>query len=632
MSSRTPHIWRGFKNSPSGVVGLAGIAIWVLIALLAPVVLGSQAGTLNVFSHDETPSWSHLLGTDGLGRDILARLLVATRLSLGLAIAATALAAAIGLSFGGLTAILGPRPRAVAMRFIDTSLAFPAILVAILVGVLVGAGPLGVVLGIGIALSFSFARVTSTLALSIGGRDYVAAARVTGVRPLRRLYVYIIPNIADTMIVATSVAVSSAIVAISSLSFVGLGVQSPDYDWGVMLTQGVQSIYETPVAALGPAAAIAVSAIVFGYFGEAMARAMNPMIWTSSREAVRTNPKPALAHDGGSGEFLAQIPSLDRLISVRDLVVSFPAPEGRVEVVSGLSFDVGKGEVFGIVGESGSGKTMTALAIAQLVPYPGAVSGVIDLNGRDLRVMPAEEVDRTLGRELAVIFQDPMSSLNPALRVGTQLTEGAMVHGHATRQHAEDLAVSRLGEVGIATPREQLRRHPQEFSGGMRQRLMIAMGLINEPQLLIADEPTTALDVTVQAQIMALLRDINRDRGLTVILISHNLALVARNCQRVMVMYAGRIVEDGLTAAVVREPLHPYTRALLNVVPDMSRSRDARLLQISGQSPDPSALPTGCPFHPRCPLAADLCRTSRPPLAAHSDGRRVACWSAEGLI
>ena len=632
MSSRTPHIWRGFKNSPSGVVGLAGIAIWVLIALLAPLVLGSQAGTLNVFSHDETPSWSHLLGTDGLGRDIFARLLVATRLSLGLAIAATALAAAIGLTFGGLTAILGPRPRAVAMRFIDTSLAFPAILVAILVGVLVGAGPLGVVLGIGIALSFSFARVTSTLALSIGGRDYVAAARVTGVRPMRRLYVYIIPNIADTMIVATSVAVSSAIVAISSLSFVGLGVQSPDYDWGVMLTQGVQSIYETPVAALGPAAAIAVSAIVFGYFGEAMARAMNPMIWTTSRGALGRSPKPALGDDRESDGFWTQVPGVDRLISVRDLIVSFPAPEGRVEVVNGLSFDVGKGEVFGIVGESGSGKTMTALAIAQLVPYPGTVSGVIDLNGRDLRVMPAEEVDRTLGKELAVIFQDPMSSLNPALRVGTQLTEGAMVHGHATRRHAEDLAVSRLSEVGIATPREQLRRHPQEFSGGMRQRLMIAMGLINEPQLLIADEPTTALDVTVQAQIMALLRDINRDRGLSIILISHNLALVARNCQRVMVMYAGRIVEDGPTAAIVREPLHPYTRALLNVVPDMSRSRDARLLQIAGQSPDPSALPTGCPFHPRCPLAADLCRTSRPPLAVHSDGRRVACWAAEGVI
>ncbi|HEV3167209.1 MAG TPA: dipeptide/oligopeptide/nickel ABC transporter permease/ATP-binding protein, partial [Isosphaeraceae bacterium] len=546
-------------NSPSGLVGLVGIGILILIALIAPIVLGSKAATLNVFVHDENPSWTHLLGTDGLGRDILARLLVATRLSLGLAVAATALAAAIGLTFGGLTAILGPRPRAIAMRIIDTSLAFPAILVAILVGVMIGPGPLGVVLGIGIALSFSFARVTSTLALSVGGRDYIAAARVIGIGPLRRLYVYIIPNIADTMIVATSVAISAAIVAISSLSFLGLGVQSPDFDWGVMLTQGVQAIYETPAAALAPAAAIALSAIVFGYFGEALARAMNPMIWTSSGKADARSPKPTDNGHGESARISGQARSVDgRLLSVRDLVVSFPGPRGRLEVVSGVSFDVGKGEVFGVVGESGSGKTMTALAIAQLVPYPGKVSGVIELAGRDLRTIPAREVDRTLGKELAVIFQDPMSSLNPALKVGIQLTEGAMVHGHATRQRAEGLALARLSEVGIATPSQQLHRHPQEFSGGMRQRLMIAMGLINEPQLLIADEPTTALDVTVQAQIMALLRQINRDRRASIILISHNLALVAQNCQRIAVMYAGRIVEEGPTEAVVREPLHPY--------------------------------------------------------------------------
>jgi peptide/nickel transport system permease protein len=626
-------MWRGFMSSPSGLTGLIGTGIWILLAIFAPLILGRQAAALNVFAHDQNPSWAHLLGTDGLDRDSLARLLVATRLSLGLAIAATALAAAIGLTFGALTAILGPRSRAIAMRIIDTSLAFPAILVAILVGVLVGPGPLGVVLGIGVALSFSFARVTSTLALSVGGREYVAAARVIGISPSRRIYAYIIPNIADTMIVATSVAVSSAIVAISSLSFVGLGVQSPDFDWGVMLTQGVQAIYETPAAALGPAAAIALSAIAFGYFGEALARAMNPMIWTSGSGAdAKTRKQPIGVGDGESARIAGTVSRVDRLVSVRDLVVSFPVPGGRVEVVSDVSFDVERGEFFGIVGESGSGKTMTALAIAQLVPYPGRVSGVIELAGRDLRKIPAREVDRTLGKELAVIFQDPMSSLNPALRVGTQLTEGAIVHGHATREHAEALAVARVGEVGIATPKQQLRRHPQEFSGGMRQRLMIAMGLINEPQLLIADEPTTALDVTVQAQIMTLLRQINRDRGASIILISHNLALVAQNCQRIMVMYAGRVVEEGPTESVVREPLHPYTRALLEVVPDLSRPRDTRLLQIAGQSPDPTALPSGCAFHPRCPLARELCKVSRPPLVGHEDRRRVACWAAEGKL
>lgn len=443
---------------------------------------------------------------------------------------------------------------------------------------------------------------------------------------------YIIPNIADTMIVATSVAVSSAIVAISSLSFVGLGVQSPDYDWGVMLTQGVQAIYETPVAALGPAAAIAVSAIVFGYFGEAMARAMNPMIWTSSREAVGRSPKPAPADDGKSDGFLRQVPGVDRLISVRDLVVSFPAPEGRVEVVSGLSFDVGKGEVFGIVGESGSGKTMTALAIAQLVPYPGTVSGVIDLNGRDLRVMPAEEVDRILGKELAVIFQDPMSSLNPALRVGTQLTEGAMVHGHATRRHAEDLAVSRLGEVGIATPREQLRRHPQEFSGGMRQRLMIAMGLINEPQLLIADEPTTALDVTVQAQVLRVIRRMQEMFGTAVILITHDLGVIAEVADEVLVMYGGRIMERADRRTLFFASHHPYTEGLLQSLPAYGGERE-RLRPIAGQPPSLLSPPPGCPFAPRCVYVMDKCRQEPPPPldpAGEEPRHLSACWLPHG--
>jgi oligopeptide/dipeptide ABC transporter ATP-binding protein len=257
------------------------------------------------------------------------------------------------------------------------------------------------------------------------------------------------------------------------------------------------------------------------------------------------------------------------------------------------------------------------------------VSGTITLNGQDLQGLALHEVDKVLGTRLAVVFQDPMSALNPALKVGTQLTEGSRYHRHLSRGDAAMLAVRRLAEVNIATPERMLRRYPQQLSGGQRQRVLIAMGLMSEPVLLIADEPTTALDVTVQAQIMDVLASINREHGTAILFISHNLGLVAQNCHRVIVMYAGRVVEE-LTAEQLQErPLHPYTRALLSAVPDMTQPRDQALMTIPGQIPDVTALPRGCPYHPRCPLAEDVCSTDRPPLQARSEpGHPVACWVA----
>jgi peptide/nickel transport system ATP-binding protein/peptide/nickel transport system permease protein len=281
-----------------------------------------------------------------------------------------------------------------------------------------------------------------------------------------------------------------------------------------------------------------------------------------------------------------------------------------------------------IVGESGSGKTMTAMAIAQLIPHPGRVLGSVKLEGRDLKQLTDSELSKLLGTQLAVVFQDPMSSLNPALKIGTQLTEGVETHRGLSHRDATRLAASRLREVNIAVPEEQMNRHPHEFSGGMRQRAMIAMGLMTLPGILIADEPTTALDVTIQAQIMELLGKINREHQTAIILISHNLGLVTQNCERVLVMYAGRVVEELTSAQILSNPMHPYTSALLGVVPDMGRSRHEALAYIPGQAPDLASPPPGCPFHPRCPLAVERCTAERPPLLSRPDGRRVACWVA----
>jgi oligopeptide/dipeptide ABC transporter ATP-binding protein len=299
--------------------------------------------------------------------------------------------------------------------------------------------------------------------------------------------------------------------------------------------------------------------------------------------------------------------------------------------VKGVSFSVRTSEVVGIVGESGSGKTMTSLALAQLTPYPGTVSGSIKLRGQEIGDLPAGQRTRLLGTNIAVVFQDPMSSLNPALRIGTQLTEGPRVHRGLGRNTARDTALKRLGEVHMPSPAHQLRRYPHEFSGGMRQRTMIAMGLMNEPTLLIADEPTTALDVTIQAQIMDLLQEVNREHHTAVILISHNLALVAQNCDRVLVMYAGRIVEE-IPAGQLSSAKHPYTRALLRSVPDIKHPRSAPLVRISGEPPEPVDVPSGCAFHPRCPFAVERCRTELPTLESRPDGTRVACHVANQEI
>lgn len=621
---------RAFLRAPSGLLGLGVMALVMIAAMLAPLLLGAQARVFDVMQAGQNPSAAHLLGTDQLGRDILIRVMVATRLSIGLALAAALLGALVGIPAGAGAAILTPRLRSVALRAIDALLAFPGILIAIFIGAIVGPGAFGATLGVGIAISFAFARVASALSMSVGGREYIAAARVLGIRGPRLLLRYVLPNIAETLAITTTVSISSSIVQVSSLSFLGLGVQAPDFDWGRMLTEGVQAFYLTPAAVLAPAAAIAITAIAFGFAGEAVAQATNPVLWAGAGgggEKSADGHQPNMAVQLVADE-QAVAAGGEAVLEVTDLRVTFSGRGGSIAVVDGVSFALKKGQMVGIVGESGSGKTMTAMAIAQLVPYPGLVRGTVKLQGKDLQRIPLSELAKFLGTKLAVVFQDPMSSLNPALRIGTQLTEGAEIHRHLSHAEATELAVTRIREVNIPTPERLLQRHPHELSGGMRQRVMIAMGLMNEPALLIADEPTTALDVTIQAQIMDLLWRINTEYGTAIILISHNLGLVSQNCHKVLVMYGGRVVEELTTQQLLTKPLHPYTAALLATVPDMSRPPDASLESIPGQAPDLAALPPGCPYHPRCPLAQDRCRMERPPLLLRPDGHRVACWVA----
>ena len=299
--------------------------------------------------------------------------------------------------------------------------------------------------------------------------------------------------------------------------------------------------------------------------------------------------------------------------------------------MDGVSFHVDRGETVGIVGESGSGKSVTAMSILRLVAEPGRIAGGRILFGdegkqKDVVQMTDDEIREFRGNDVAMIFQDPMTSMNPVLKVGFQIKEAMAAHERFTPKQAQDRVVPMLKRVRIPAPEDRAKNYPHQFSGGMRQRAMIAMGLSNEPHLLIADEPTTALDVTVQAQIIELLRDLNRDLGTAVILITHNLAVVASLCTRVIVMYAGRIVEEGPTRQIFKSPQHPYTWSLLRSIPRLDEHQHEKLLTISGLPPDLTNPPPGCKFHPRCRFRVDRCLEEEPPLGEVDPGQKARCW------
>ena len=317
---------------------------------------------------------------------------------------------------------------------------------------------------------------------------------------------------------------------------------------------------------------------------------------------------------------------LGPILAVRDLHIAFPrAAAPPVTVVEGVNFDVMPGEIVGLVGESGSGKSMTARSVLRLVPKSAELRGSIRFRGDEILDMSPDEIQAMRGALVSMVFQDPMTSFNPVLRIGDQIGEAITIHERAGRKSLGERVAGLLASVGIAKPKERARAYPHEFSGGMRQRALTAMAVANGPALLIADEPTTALDVTVQDQILQLMRDLNERSGTAILLITHNIAVVASLCRRLIVMYAGRVVEDGPADAVLSAPQHPYTWSLLQSVPRVDRPV-GRLTAIKGQPPDPAAPPAGCKFHPRCPWAVKRCGEQEPPLEKLDPSHAVRCW------
>jgi peptide/nickel transport system ATP-binding protein len=314
------------------------------------------------------------------------------------------------------------------------------------------------------------------------------------------------------------------------------------------------------------------------------------------------------------------------ILQIENLRVEFPSRRGTLVAVDDVSLAIAAGEVLGMVGESGAGKTLTGLAVIGLLEPPGRIAaGEVRLEGRRIDNLPHEEMRRLRGRRIGVVFQDPLTSLNPLFTIGAQLEETILTHLPLSRSAARTRALALLREVGIPAPELRFAHYPHQFSGGMRQRVVIALALAAEPSLLIADEPTTALDVSIQAQIIALLKRLARERGTAVLLITHDMGVIAETAQRVAVMYAGRLVELGPVREVIHSPRHPYTAGLMGSIPKITPQRNRRLAQIEGAMPRLNAIPPGCPFNPRCPKRFERCLVSRPELLP-AGASAAACW------
>ncbi|MEV5975712.1 dipeptide/oligopeptide/nickel ABC transporter permease/ATP-binding protein [Streptomyces sp. NPDC052114] len=601
-------------------VGL--LTVVVLMALLAPLIAPHdpldqqpQAGGTGA------PSADHWMGQDSLGRDILSRLMYGARWSLAIGLGATLLALLVGAVLGAVAATSRKAVDETLMRCLDIVMAFPGIALAAVLVAVFGGGILVLICAIAFLFTPPIARVVRANVLDQYGEDYVVAEHVVGARTPHILIRHVAVNCAAPILVFCTVQVAEAIVFEASLSFIGAGVRPPDPSWGSVIADGKNMVLIGGWwATVFPGLLMLFTVLALNILSEGVSDAWAAPSGRDVAGAARTQDRVE-APEPGSGTVLElpglteaagrlrsrarPLPSGEPVLRVEHLAVSFPQRHGGVDIVDGISFDVRPGEVLGLVGESGCGKSLTALTVMGLEPAGARVRGSVTFAGRELTGLPLRARRRLLGHDMAMIYQDALSSLNPAMTVRSQLKQVVRRGGRRTPAEL-------LGLVGL-DPERTLRSYPHELSGGQRQRVLIAMALSRDPKLIVADEPTTALDVTVQAQIIQLLLRLREELGFALVLVSHDLALVADVTDRVVVMYGGQIVETGVTADLVEAPTHHYTRGLLGSVLSLE-SAARRLTQIKGVVPSPADFPKGCRFADRCPLASEVCRHETPAL------------------
>ncbi|MFC5834088.1 dipeptide/oligopeptide/nickel ABC transporter permease/ATP-binding protein [Nonomuraea insulae] len=601
-----------------------GLGFWLAAGWIGLILLAALlADVLPIGRYDETlagppqsgPSAAHPFGTDGLGRDVLGRVVYGARVSLGVGVGAVLLGLGIGAPLGILAGYRRRAADAVIMAFNDVAQAFPALVFALAVVAFAGANLRNVLIVLGVLGVPSWVRLIRGATLTFAEREFVLAARVLGTRDRRILWREIVPNVAVPAASYAFIGMAVVVVAEGSLAFLGLSVQAPTPTWGGLINEGRTLMETAPHVVLAPSIVMFLTVLSFNLVGDRL-RSMTD-VRESGLEPVRQAAAPAIP--------AATHPIRDVLLQAEDLRTHFVTPRGLVKAVDGVSFTLERGKTLAIVGESGSGKSMLIRTILGLLPGTSVRGGNVYLSGEDLTTYTPAEMRSVLGLKLGTVFQDPMTALNPVRTIGTQVTEPLRVHLRMSRKQARQEAVRLLASVGIPDPVRTLRRYPHQLSGGMRQRVTIAMALSCRPDVLFADEPTTALDVTIQDQVLRLLHRLREERDMAVVLISHDLSVVARWADEVIVMYAGKVVERGPAAEVFARARMPYTEALLQAAPRLTDPVHHRLRVIPGRPPDLVDLPQGCAFRARCAYARERCSHEAPPL--FEDGHhQYACW------
>jgi peptide/nickel transport system permease protein len=617
-----------FLRRPGGALGALWLVVVVVGSLTAPLWVPYDVTAQDLGDRLSLPSADHLLGTDPLGRDLLSRIATAGSLPLLSSALMLVVAFGIGLPLALVAAERPGRTERFISRATEVLLALPAtVLLLAVIGIVGNKIPL-VMAVFGVLLSAAVYRVMLGVAQSVRQRLYVDAARVDGLGSLRVNVRHVLPAMGTVIAVQGAQLFGIGILVVAGLAFLGFGPGEPDPSWGFMINDASSHLFDGPWLLVPSGLVLALTVVAANELADALAARGGAGSRRRPRKQVRA--VAAVSQGGAEHDTVAQPVPDDAVLTVRDLRVS--VVDGP-DLVTGVSLTVRRGTVLGLVGESGCGKSMTARSLLGLLPDGVAVSGgSISFQGTDLVGLGEKELRGYRGSRIALISQEPMVALDPAFSIAAQLTGPIRRHRGVGRREARTIAAQLLRNVGIVDADRILGSYPHQLSGGMAQRVCIALALTGEPDLLVADEPTTALDVTVQAEILSLLRALVRDTGLSVVLVTHDLGVVADLCDDVAVMYAGEVVEAGATAGVLDEPRHPYTMALLGADPHVPDGEPVpeRLASIAGTVPSPGTWPVGCRFAGRCLFATDACRTPFPAVPAHGGGL-VRCVRVEDL-
>jgi len=617
-----------FLRNQLAAFGAGLLLVIILLVLLTPFLpLQDPAATEPANRLLRPLAEDHLLGTDHLGRDVLSRLLWGAGTSLLVGLSATAVAAVLGSTIGILAGFFGGRSDTILMRGIDMLMAFPYILLALAIVAALGPGLLNALFAIAIVNIPFFARNIRGVTLGLARREFIDAARLSGKSDLSILLTEVLPNVLPVIVITVSTTVGWMILETAGLSFLGLGAQPPDADLGSMLGEGRKLLITAPHVSVIPGVMIFLVVMSINLLGDGIRDLLDPRL----KSGALARPAPMTEVDRSDASANGAAAQGDSVLAVTDLQTQFRMGNDVYRAVNGVSFDIRPQECLGLVGESGSGKSVTALSLLGLVATPPGriVGGQVLMQGKDLLGLDAAGLRALRGDRAAYIFQDPLTTLHPLFTIGDQIAEAIRSHRPVSYKDAWARAVKLLDAVRIPNAAGRASAYPHELSGGMRQRVSIAMALANDPALLIADEPTTALDVTVQAQVLMLLDQLRGESGASLLFITHDFGVVSEVCHRVAVMYAGRIVEIGPTEQVLDAPAHPYTERLIACVPRLGEP-GRRMEAIPGLPPAVNALPPGCAFAERCPHAEAACREGEITLDALDADHAVRCIKPRG--